>query len=680
MSTKDPNMKVIFGSDTKDFDKGAKDVKKGLNDIGKSSESMAATLNKAFAFVGVASLGAVLKDSARTIAEFERANSELAAVLGTNLQGVKALTESAKQLGRTSEFTASDVTKLQVALSRLGFTADQIKQMQGGVLNFALAMGTDLGSAADFTGSALRAFGLQAADTTAMLDVMSASTTNSALDFSKLQTAIGVVAPIAKSFGLDVKETAAMLGVLANNGFDASSAATALRNILLESSKAGGKVTEAVGFSIKSFDDLIEAFKELQRQGAGVDVMQDLFKTKSAAAASVLTEQADAVLDLWEKLDGANGSLQQMADTMGDNLLGSCRSLSSAWEGLVLSLEDSKGPMKDVVDALTDILNRMTDIISKADKVTWYEALLGPIGGGLIHRYFKKGDPLAGGAGYAGGGSGGGSRPESTVIPVVDEEAYAATQLTKAELKALEKARAQARKEIDEMLVALDKRLENNERLSVLQDLPKVDDIRAFTGMGGLATITDEFKQRLVAEFEGFTLYVGLKAKTDSVVDLTQEINSLLESSINRTAELMGNLIGTLAAGGDAWGGFKNAAVSALGDLAIAVGKIAIKTGVGMLGIQAALNMDNPYVAIAAGAALVALGSAVKSSLSAVASGDYSAGGGGYAGNYSSGYSGNGYETREVQVNVTGTLVANGDQLVTVINNTNKKNYYLGGE
>ena len=678
MSTKDPNMKVIFGSDTKDFDKGAKDVKKGLNDIGKSSESMAATLNKAFAFVGVASLGAVLKDSARTIAEFERANSELAAVLGTNLQGVKALTESAKQLGRTSEFTASDVTKLQVALSRLGFTADQIQQMQGGVLNFALAMGTDLGSAADFTGSALRAFGLQAADTTAMLDVMSASTTNSALDFSKLQTAIGVVAPIAKSFGLDVKETAAMLGVLANNGFDASSAATALRNILLEAAKSGGKVTEAVGFSINSFDDLIDAFKELQKQGAGVDVMQDLFKTKSAAAASVLTEQADAVLDLWEKLDGANGSLQQMADTMGDNLLGSCRSLSSAWEGLVLSLEDSKGPMKDVVDARTDILNRMTDIIAKADKVTWYEALLGPIGGGLIHRYFKKGDPLAGGAGYAGGGSGGGSREAPPIVPPTPPEPP--RPLTPAELMALQKEKEATQKEITQMLTYLDKRLENNERLSVLNDLPKVNDLGAFTGMGGLATITDEFKQRLVAEFEGFTLYVGLKAKTDSVVDLTQEINSLLESSINRTAELMGNLIGTLAAGGDAWGGFKNAAVSALGDLAIAVGKIAIKTGVGMLGIQAALNMDNPYVAIAAGAALVALGTAVKSSLSAVASGDYSACGGGYAGNYSSGYSGNGYETREVQVNVTGTLVANGDQLVTVINNTNKKNYYLGGE
>jgi len=72
----------------------------------------------------------------------------------------------------------------------------------------------------------------------------------------------------------------------------------------------------------------------------------------------------------------------------------------------------------------------------------------------------------------------------------------------------------------------------------------------------------------------------------------------------------------------------------------------------------------------------VALGSAVKSSLSAVASGDYSAAGGGYSGGYSGSSGGGDYETREVNVYVTGTLEADGDKLVTVINNTNKKNYY----
>jgi hypothetical protein len=34
------------------------------------------------------------------------------------------------------------------------------------------------------------------------------------------------------------------------------------------------------------------------------------------------------------------------------------------------------------------------------------------------------------------------------------------------------------------------------------------------------------------------------------------------------------------------------------------------------------------------------------------------------------------FEGREVNVNVTGTLQADGDQLVAVINNSNKKSYY----
>ena len=72
----------------------------------------------------------------------------------------------------------------------------------------------------------------------------------------------------------------------------------------------------------------------------------------------------------------------------------------------------------------------------------------------------------------------------------------------------------------------------------------------------------------------------------------------------------------------------------------------------------------------------MALGAAVKSSLSAVASGDYSASGGGYASGGGSSSSSGGYETRDVKVYVTGSLEADGDKLIAVINNTNKKNYY----
>ena len=185
------------------------------------------------------------------------------------------------------------------------------------------------------------------------------------------------------------------------------------------------------------------------------------------------------------------------------------------------------------------------------------------------------------------------------------------------------------------------------------------------------------FKETFQAYLGDWQISIGVKADTDKIHDITNEMTSLLESSVARTGEIIGNLVGTLAGGGDAWGSFKNAALAAFGDMAIAVGKIAVSMGTAAAGINVALKDTGQwYIAVAAGAALIALGSAVKSSLSAVASGDYSAAGGGYSSGYSSGSSGSDYVQREVKVYVTGTLEADGDRLLAVIQNTEKKNYY----
>lgn len=234
----------------------------------------------------------------------------------------------------------------------------------------------------------------------------------------------------------------------------------------------------------------------------------------------------------------------------------------------------------------------------------------------------------------------------------------------------------QQREEIQQILDYMAKRTDMSMAADLISGVPTIQGQAVGPTLGLSQKTVDQFKDRLQASLGGMTVYIGIEADPKKVMDITNEINSLLESSTARTAEIIGNLLGTLAAGGDAWGDFKNAAVSAFGDMAIAVGKIAVAAGVATLGIKAAFESMNGYAAIAAGAALIALGSAVKSSLSAVAGGDYSAAGGSYS---SSGYSGTGsnnYETREVTVSVTGALEADGDKLIAVLNNTNKRNYY----
>lgn len=354
---------VKLGLNKSEFTAGLESAKKETFSFGKDvKDAISSVVTKTLALTAAfAAVGRAIAGAVKNIAQFQRANSELAAVLGTNLKGVERLSDSAKELGRTSEFTASEVTQLQIALARLGFNTGQIEAMQDSVLKFALAMGTDLGSAAEFTGSALRAFGLSASDTTSLLDVMSKSTTVSALNFSKLQTSIAVVAPIAKSFGLNVKETAAFLGVLANNGFDASSAATALRNILLNLADSNGKLAQGLGHSARTFPEIIKAFKELRDKGVDVNSILQMTDKRSAAAASALISMAGDVDTLKRSLDEADGSLNTMADTMADNLIGQVNSLKSAWEGLTLEFGNSTGPMSKVIGKLRDLLQLLRD-------------------------------------------------------------------------------------------------------------------------------------------------------------------------------------------------------------------------------------------------------------------------------------------------------------------------------
>lgn len=178
-----------------------------------------------------------------------------------------------------------------------------------------------------------------------------------------------------------------------------------------------------------------------------------------------------------------------------------------------------------------------------------------------------------------------------------------------------------------------------------------------------------------ILEELGGGISIMLSVDPDSVQkihDISKDVESVAQNMAVNIGEAIGTLFADLATGENAWSNFGNAALSAFGDMAISVGKIAIEMGLASEGIQAALKLDNPYIAIAAGVALVALGTAVKAGLANVANGNYSSGAN-VASNTASSIN-NGYEQRDVYVNVQGVLRADGDELLAVINSTDKKN------
>lgn len=168
---------------------------------------------------------------------------------------------------------------------------------------------------------------------------------------------------------------------------------------------------------------------------------------------------------------------------------------------------------------------------------------------------------------------------------------------------------------------------------------------------------------------------IVLRPKVDEkeIIDLSKELASLVEQGVASASESIGSLIGDLATGGEAWSNFANSAISAFGDMAISVGKLAVSTGVATLGIKAALESLNGYAAIAAGAALIALGTAVKTGMSNIAGGNYSASSSVASSGYSRTGGAGGYATSSINIKVSGILTGDGSQLKAVIDSENSR-------
>lgn len=297
------------------------------------------------------------------ISGFEQANTNLATILGKSAKEIDALTKDAEDLGRTTEYAASQVTLLQTELAKLGFNENQIRAMEEPVLHFATAVGAELPEAASLAGATLRIFGLQATDTEETLGALAVATNKSALNFSYLQTAMSIVGPVANTFGIDVKDTTALLGSLADAGFDASSAATATRNILLNLANANGKLAREIGKPVRTFPELIQAMQDLDAKGLDLAKTLDLTDKRSVAAFNRFLDGAESAKKLRDNLEDAGGELKRIADERMNTLQGSVTLLKSAWDGLVLSIRGTTGWLKSVVDWATRAVNKVTDLI-----------------------------------------------------------------------------------------------------------------------------------------------------------------------------------------------------------------------------------------------------------------------------------------------------------------------------
>ena len=369
--------------DVKKLEKQMRQLDRAYRQSAKSSKGVTSSMGAMIAKLGLGylafrALTGAVTSSIRVAKDFEKEMSNVAAISGATGDQLKALEANAKELGRTTIFTASNVAELSTSFAKLGFSADEIIKVTKGTLDLAAVTRVDLAEAAAVAGTTLRAFGLSAGETGRVTDVMALSFSRSALDMRKFTDSMKFVAPVAKKVGFTIEGTTAIMGALANAGIDGSLAGTALRTIFLKLADTNSSLSKKLGGSVKSATDLVPALKKLKDSGIDLTEMLGLVDKRAVTAFSILVDGSEDVDKLKLALDGAAGSAKKMADIQLDNLAGSMTRLKSATEGLQIAWVDTFGEtLRRSTDSLTTIVTRITSMVEVINKVKGFAVTAG---------------------------------------------------------------------------------------------------------------------------------------------------------------------------------------------------------------------------------------------------------------------------------------------------------------
>ena len=203
---------------------------------------------------------------------------------------------------------------------------------------------------------------------------MALAFTSSALDIEKFQTSMTKVSPISAAANISLEATTAVMGTLTDAGIEASIAGTSLRNIFLKMADPASDLSQHLGFTVNSTEDLEKALVTLNSESLSNAEMMELVDLRQVAAFATMVNGVDNIQDLIDAFNDASGAAQEMSDIMADTLQGDIFKAKSAWEGFTIALFEGSnkisGTIRNILQGSSLVLNAFADSLKDADQKT----------------------------------------------------------------------------------------------------------------------------------------------------------------------------------------------------------------------------------------------------------------------------------------------------------------------
>lgn len=329
---------------------------------------------------GTAGIGFGVYDTVKTYMDFEAEMKRVQAISGASQGDFESLTAKAKEMGATTQFSATESAQALEYMAMAGWKTDEMLSGISGIMSLAAASGEDLGSVSDIVTDALTAFGLKASDSAHFADVLAQAASNANTNVGMMGYTFKYVAPIAGALKYSVEDVGVSIGLMANAGIKAEQAGTSLRAImtrLVAPPKKAAKAMAALELSVKNADGSMkpwnETMLELRAKFAG---LTDAEKTQMAASIAgqeamsgflAMVNASDADFEkLTAAIGNADGAADHMAKTVNDNLKGDLKALSSTWEAFQLEFMEGKGSegLRSFVQGVRDDVAKFKTYVS----------------------------------------------------------------------------------------------------------------------------------------------------------------------------------------------------------------------------------------------------------------------------------------------------------------------------
>lgn len=376
-------------------------VKKSQEEIAKvntaleqNNTSISNTKTQLAGVIGTAAaLGAAIyAGPVKKSRELEAQMSTVKAISNATTEDMTRLTDMAKHMGATTQFTAVEAGKALEYMAMAGWKTDQMLGGLPGIMNLAAASGEDLGQVSDIVTDALTAFNMTADQSGRFADVLAQASSNANTNVSMMGATFQKVAPVAGTLGYSVEDMSLGIGLMANASVKAETAGTSLKTALANMAKPTKQMQaymDKYGISLTNADGSMKTFREvidnLRSSLGGLSKTEKtaaataIFGKESFAGMLAIVNASDADFKkVSDAVNNAAGAAERMAAIKLDNLEGDVTLLKSATDGLQTAIGDALLPtfragtqqLTKFVSNLTEFINANPELVRTIVKVT----------------------------------------------------------------------------------------------------------------------------------------------------------------------------------------------------------------------------------------------------------------------------------------------------------------------